>query len=397
MSSLRKLSAIYIAAASAYAVAIACSHNPALAVMAKDAGAEGMRIGGEVAIALNNHVVRPGWAFARVETADLYRRIADAMKPAPVETARTRAAPSTRVPVRAEPEPVVAARTPQPKRPAPHVIAAPQPPVLRPAITEPQAVARVTPPRPRVDLELAPQTTAPPQAASAIPNPPAADNHQPSPAELARVSDRLRDSLTAEMLANFDLFLYVSKAESGPWAQRMYVFDKKADGSLVMLYNWPVSTGREKIEYNAAGLRLPSYTPAGYYELDPGRFYTHYTSIQWNQPMPYAMFFNWVHNGSKTGLAIHGATGADIALLGSRASAGCVRLAPQNAQLLFNLIRNRYKGDVPRFDFDKRTATMANNGLLLHDANGHLEYTHGYRVLVFIENFGGENVVAALF
>ena len=84
--------------------------------------------------------------------------------------------------------------------------------------------------------------------------------------------------------------------------------------------------------------------------------------------MPYAMFFNWVHDGAKTGLAIHGATGADIALLGSRASAGCVRLAPQNAALLFNLIREHYKGDVPRLDFDKRTATMANNGLLLHAA-----------------------------
>src|SRR5579885_200149 len=393
MSSLRKLSAIYIAAASAYSVAIACSHDPALAVKAKYTGAQALRIGGDVAIALDEHVIRPGWAIARVEGADLYRRIAQAMKPQPAQMAQSQAAPQAKTPP--ETNPVVAQRPA--KRPVPHVIATQQPPALRPAITEPRVTAGATPPRPRVDLELAPQTTAPPQTTSSIPNPPAADNHQPSPAELARVSDRLRDSLTAEMLANFDLFLYVSKAESGPWAQRMYVFDKKADGNLVMLYNWPVSTGREKVEYNAAGLRLPSYTPTGYYELDPRRFYTHYNSIQWNQPMPYAMFFNWVHDGAKTGLAIHGATGSDIALLGTRASAGCVRLAPQNAQLLFNLIRNHYKGDVPLFDFDRRTATMANNGLLLHDASGHLEYAHGYRVLVFIENFGGENVVAALF
>src|ERR1700692_274047 len=93
MSALRKLSAIYIAAASAYAVAIACSYNPVLAVNAKNAGAEAIQLGGELAIALNNHVVQPGWAMAKVETADFSRQIAEMTKPAPVPTRAAQAKP----------------------------------------------------------------------------------------------------------------------------------------------------------------------------------------------------------------------------------------------------------------------------------------------------------------
>jgi hypothetical protein len=113
--------------------------------------------------------------------------------------------------------------------------------------------------------------------------------------------------------------------------------------------------------------------------------------------MPYAMFFNWEHDGLQTGLAIHSATGDDVALLGNRASAGCVRLAPQNARLLFRLIRKDYSGLAPRFAYDRRTATMHNDGLLMHDAEGNLKYAEGYKVLVVIENNGGDNIVAALF
>lgn len=421
MSALRKLSAIYIAAASAYALAIACSQHPVLAANLKTAGAESVRIGGEVAIAINKNVVQPGWVMAKIEAHNASVRIAEWMKPAPQQQTRT-----VQVVPHAKPKPhvVVAAHPAQPKKPvvlahnntppAPRVITVPQTqPSLRPEITEPQPPQPIPPqaaptaapqvanstPTKRVEMQLAPEATTPPSSSNdnLAPAPPSASSAAPSPAELARVSNHMRDSLTAEMLANFDLFLYVSKAGNGTLAQRMYVFDKQSNGNLVMLYNWPVSTGRERVEYNSAGARLPSYTPSGYYELDPKRFYTNYRSIQWNQAMPYAMFFNWVHDGNKTGLAIHGATGEDIGLLGMRASAGCVRLAPQNAQLLFKLIREHYKGQVPRFDFDKRTATMANDGLMLHDNGGNLQYADGYKVLVFIENYGGENVVAALF
>jgi hypothetical protein len=109
------------------------------------------------------------------------------------------------------------------------------------------------------------------------------------------------------------------------------------------------------------------------------------------------MFFNWEDHGYQTGLAIHGAAAEDIKFLGSRSSAGCIHLAPQNAAMLFNLIRTQYKGQVPKFAYDKHTATMANDGVLMHDSKGNLQMAQGYKVLVFIENYDGENVVAALF
>src|SRR6185437_5922833 len=96
--------------------------------------------------------------------------------------------------------------------------------------------------------------------------------------------------------------------------------------------------------------------------------------------MPHAMFFNWEHDGLQTGLAIHGAVGIEISQLGSSASAGCIRIAPENAAQLFNLIRTEYKGLAPRFAFDRRTATMSNDGLFMHDAAGNVQMAPGYKV-----------------
>jgi hypothetical protein len=233
--------------------------------------------------------------------------------------------------------------------------------------------------------------------------PPAAQlqNRPPLSAEGKRVASalaqqRLYDALTDEMLHHFKLFLYVSKADHGPLAQRMFVFDRQKHDALRLLYEWPVSTGREKTEANPAGRILSTFTPAGYYQLDRKRFYRHYRSVQWGEPMPYAMFFNWVERGRATGLAIHGVEGTDVARLGTRASAGCVRLAPQNARILFDLIRNKYKGAVPNFAFQRRSRTMMNNGELMRDAHGAPILTRGYKVLVLIENSGGGGSTAAM-
>lgn len=206
---------------------------------------------------------------------------------------------------------------------------------------------------------------------------------------------RLRDALTGDMLQNFALFLYVSKAAHGPLAQRMYAFEESG-GNLRLLYDWPVSTGREAVENDAAGKKLPTVTPAGYYQLDHARFFAHHRSVQWGEPMPYAMFFNRIQNGSKTGLAIHAAFGHEVARLGTRASAGCVRLAPENARRLFELVRAKYEGPAPVFAFDARTATTASDGTLMRDAQGRLKFGLGYKVLVVIEDQGGENTVAAM-
>jgi len=379
MRTLTALSAIYLVSASAFGVAITLQRNPETAKAIWPAIQSG-------ASATNETVIKP--ASDKLVAWD--KQFFDYVDP-PRQFARAKPA-------------VKVARAPAPHRSAPPVVVAhTSPPVetpaLRPAIPEPPAkvaeAPKSTPP-----LTLAPEAQTPPaaqapqvaQAQTARP-----DLSMPGPAELTRVMLRLKDNLTSEMLSNFELFLYVSKAENGPWAQRMYVFHKQTGGNLALLYNWPVSTGRELVEYAPNGRRAPSFTPQGYYELDPDRMYRHHVSGQWQQPMPYAMFFNWERNGLQTGLAIHGATEEDVALLGKRASAGCVRIAPENAALLFNLIKTQYRGLAPRFAYDRRTASMSNDGLLMHDAEGKLQLAEGYKVLVFIENYGGDNVVAAVF
>ena len=81
---------------------------------------------------------------------------------------------------------------------------------------------------------------------------------------------------------------------------------------------WPVSTAR-------AGKCTPvgEYTP---YLLKR----MHYSTLYDNAPMPFSIFFSGNY-------AIHGTTQVDR--LGSPASAGCIRLAPEHAEILFNLVR----------------------------------------------------------
>src|ERR1700733_11282898 len=55
------------------------------------------------------------------------------------------------------------------------------------------------------------------------------------------VAARLKDSVPRELFGYFDLYLYVSKAAHGPWAQHMFVLHKDADGNLVYERSLPVS------------------------------------------------------------------------------------------------------------------------------------------------------------
>ena len=228
-----------------------------------------------------------------------------------------------------------------------------------------------------------------------IPDPPLPD--APVGSRAMAASLRLKAGLSPDMLKNFDLFLYVSKAASGPLAQRMYVFKKTQGDTLALAYDWAASTGREKSETNARGRPSFTATPAGYYQLDPNRMYRRYRSYSWDQPMPNAMFFNWERQGLQTGLAIHAASGENIAKLGTRNSAGCIHLSPENAETLQTLIRANYRGQVPRFAYNTATRTMSNKGALMVGRDGGLRMTDGYRVLILIEDYGGKDMVAALF
>ncbi len=85
-------------------------------------------------------------------------------------------------------------------------------------------------------------------------------------------------------------------------------------------YTWPVSTGR------------PGYdTPNGSFKVN--RMDADHFSQEWdNAPMPHTMFFD-LH-----GHAIHGFF--DVKHLGMAVSHGCVRLSPDHATTLFDLVKS---------------------------------------------------------
>ena len=90
------------------------------------------------------------------------------------------------------------------------------------------------------------------------------------------------------------------------------------DGAPV--YTWRVSTGR-------AGFG----TPAGVFH--PQRMAARwFSTVYYNAPMPHAIFFHG-------GFAIHGSY--DIARLGGPASHGCIRLHPNAAAILFDLVQRQ--------------------------------------------------------
>lgn len=95
--------------------------------------------------------------------------------------------------------------------------------------------------------------------------------------------------------------------------QRMHV-----ESSGGARYDWRISSAREGY-----------VTPTGTFQAE--RFAAVYHSKKYdNAPMPHAIFFYY-------GFAIHGTN--QVRHLGQPASHGCVRLAPQNATRLFNLMK----------------------------------------------------------
>ncbi len=94
--------------------------------------------------------------------------------------------------------------------------------------------------------------------------------------------------------------------------------DVSVDGAS--LYTWRVSTGR-------AGFG----TPAGTFH--PQRMAARwFSTVYYNAPMPHAIFIYG-------GFAIHGSY--DIARLGGPASHGCIRLHPNDAAILFDLVQSQ--------------------------------------------------------
>lgn len=105
-------------------------------------------------------------------------------------------------------------------------------------------------------------------------------------------------------------------------AERLIVHVDKSEQTMsvildeVLLHRWLVSTAR-KGKVTPTG----TFTPQSMKRM-------HYSTLYNNAPMPFSIFFHGNY-------AIHGTT--QIEQLGCVASAGCVRLHPDNAEILFNL------------------------------------------------------------
>jgi len=85
-----------------------------------------------------------------------------------------------------------------------------------------------------------------------------------------------------------------------------------------LLFTWPVSTAKPG-----------KITPAGTYA--PEFLSRHHRSSRYNNaPMPFAIFYDGHY-------AIHGTD--QIKKLGEPASRGCVRLHPDNAKILFDMVK----------------------------------------------------------
>jgi lipoprotein-anchoring transpeptidase ErfK/SrfK len=126
----------------------------------------------------------------------------------------------------------------------------------------------------------------------------------------------------------------LSAAAIAAWALVFICFGQRAEAAVVVnidrasqtmevsvdgmaRYNWRVSTARQGY-----------ITPPGTYrpQMMARRWFSR---MYYNSPMPYSIFFHG-------GYAIHGTY--EISRLGGPASHGCVRLDPDHAAVLFDLV-----------------------------------------------------------
>ena len=164
---------------------------------------------------------------------------------------------------------------------------------------------------PAAGAETAPKS----QAAPNDGNPPSAEAkpnaaaEQPKPDSAAKPGAAESSAKAPPAQVGSQILINIDKTH-----QQMTVF---VDG--IEKYSWPVSTGRY-------GYSTPSgtFTPTSMNEV--------WYSKQWdNSPMPHSIFF------MKDGHAIHGSH--EVKNLGRPVSHGCVRISPENAAILYDLVK----------------------------------------------------------
>ncbi|HEY0302427.1 MAG TPA: L,D-transpeptidase, partial [Rhizomicrobium sp.] len=149
--------------------------------------------------------------------------------------------------------------------------------------------------------------------------------------------------------------------------------------------SFAVSTGRERSE------QYFTATPTGLFQLDVHRFFPMARSAKWNDArMPWAMFLNYAYRSKMSGVALHAAVGGrELAMMGRRASGGCVRMPIAKASQLYHRFLAEARGQVPVFTFDETRGTTNTAGTVARDLAGNIVLADGLKVLVVIENYAG--------
>lgn len=203
-----------------------------------------------------------------------------------------------------------------------------------------------------------------------------------TPEDQAAIRAHVADLLDRKVLEEYELVIFINKAGEGRTAQHAFLF-QAGDGHLSYLDTWLVSTGREQQETSPKGARKFTTTPAGTFMFDLSHFSRLHKSNAWEADMPWAMFLKTRNGGPTTGIALHAALDKYVHNLGQRASAGCIRLLPQNAEKLYKLLQTKYSGSV-------RTVTPSGVGARLGGAT-----VKGAKALVIIEDLNEGRVLAA--
>lgn len=175
------------------------------------------------------------------------------------------------------------------------------------------------------------------------------------------IAENLPSPLEEPRFNSYNLIIIVNQNEVNKGlpnyepAQTMRVYSR---GDSSLLYFWKVSTARSGKQ-----------TPNGYFRIQHFSS-AHESSLYQNAKMPWAVFFNG-------DIATHAATGAGVRNLGSRASAGCVRLENQRARELFHMFGNSGSGYVDE---------IGPSGLPIFDSNDAPKKVWGYKSLVIVKS-----------
>lgn len=203
-----------------------------------------------------------------------------------------------------------------------------------------------------------------------------------TPEDQEGIRAHVADLLDPKVLSEYELIIYINKADTGRTAQHAFLF-QAGDGDLTYLDTWLVSTGREQQETSPKGASKFTTTPQGTFMFDLPRFSRLHKSNAWEADMPWAMFLKTRNGGPTTGIALHAALDKYVHNLGQRASAGCIRLLPSNAEKLYKLLQTKYAGSV-------RTLSPSGVGAKLGGST-----IKGTKGLVIVEDLNEGSVLAS--